>query len=84
MRLGYLRMDVDDLGTGIQTHIHSWARYVAVSRSLDLFFKGHLESLRSLPQFRAHIVVVYAGGDDIFAVGRWQELADFAQTLAFR
>jgi CRISPR-associated protein Csm1 len=81
VRLGYLRMDVDDLGKGIQQTVRSWVRYVAVSRSLDLFFKGHLEALRDLPQYRDHIVIVYAGGDDIFAVGRWVELAEFAKAV---
>lgn len=78
VRLGYLRMDVDDLGASLRRHVGSFCRYSAVSRDLDRFFKGHLESLRNAPAFRDHMVLVYAGGDDLFAVGRWDVLADFA------
>jgi CRISPR-associated protein Csm1 len=80
-RLGYLRMDVDSLGEGLRRNVHSWARYLAVSRSLDLFFKGRLEALRNQAAYAERVLVVYAGGDDIFAVGRWVELVDFAQAI---
>lgn len=80
-RLGYLRMDVDDLGTSIQSNVRSWARYVQVSRSLDHFFKARLDNLRNQRAYESKIVIVYAGGDDIFAVGVWNDLADFAHAI---
>lgn len=88
-RLGVLRMDVDGLGvifrTSIESSEFSLAHYSTLSRSLDFFFKGYLNTL-----WRTHTVkdekvkndtqIIYAGGDDLFIVGRW----DLALSLAKR
>lgn len=81
VRLAHLRMDVDDLGIGLRRNQQSLTRYIAISRALDLFFKGHLEWLRDQPVYRDHTVLVYAGGDDLYAVGAWDVVARWAMAV---
>lgn len=80
-RLGHLRMDVDSLGEGIKNNLTSLARYLAISRSLDHFFKGHLEHIRSKKAYKDCCVLIYAGGDDLYAVGPWHTITDFAKEV---
>lgn len=85
-RLGYLRMDVDNLGrvfiNGFDKSNRPFVRYSALSHSLDLFFRGYLNHLWSQdPEFRSCINIVYAGGDDLFAVGRWDVMIRFAKSV---
>lgn len=94
-RLGVLRMDVDNLGHAFGNGFKEdkaetrapFARYAALSRSLDFFFKGYLNTLwnegktkRGEP-FREHTFIVYSGGDDLFIVGRWDVLIAFAAQI---
>ena len=87
-RLGVLRMDVDGLGKvfidsfNAQYETSSLARYSALSRNMDLFFKGYLNNLWERdPMFANRIQIIYAGGDDLFLVGRWAELVSLADTI---
>ncbi|GEM_PF-1400818 len=83
--LGFLRMDVDNLGAlfvlGLQQTLSalpfSLHRMAALSRELDRFFGGHINQLA-----RGHdIYLVYAGGDDLFAVGSWVRVLRFARSV---
>ena len=100
--IGCLRMDVDDssdffvqgkwkLGLGI-------AAISNLSRSMNLFFKGYLNSICSMElgdlekkDYPVDITgkkaaktngrdvsIVYAGGDDLFIVGAWDDVAELA------
>lgn len=85
-RLAILRMDVDNLGHlfahGLQALSPTLAHYACLSRSLDIFFKGWLNTLReSSDAFLAGTYIVYAGGDDLFLVGRWDLLFDMAAQI---
>ncbi|NUQ23430.1 MAG: type III-A CRISPR-associated protein Cas10/Csm1 [Saprospiraceae bacterium] len=76
-RLGILRMDVDGLGAVFSQHIgnkHSFVRYAAVSRHLDWFFKGWLNEI--CKQYKNTVLIVYSGGDDLFIVGKWNDVLD--------
>ncbi len=95
-RLAVLRMDVDDLGYNIRTAFKttgSIAQYYALSRQLDWFFKGYLNTLwregktpiltnklgdDTTTNWRDHVQITYAGGDDLFIVGKWDCVLDFA------
>lgn len=78
-RLGFLRMDVDNLGASIAKSADSIARHSAISRSLDWFFKGYLNTLRQSEQlYHEQIVILYSGGDDLFILGRWDAVLEFA------
>lgn len=80
--LGVLRMDVDNLGdifiNGLPDAGKSFAAFATLSFQLDLFFSGYLNTLRNNIQFRDWVNVLYAGGDDVFAIGRWDKLIEFA------
>lgn len=87
-RLAILRMDVDGLGA-IFSHeiakIHkerykiSFTRYATASRSLDYFFKGYLNTLQK--PYQDSSIIIYSGGDDLFLVGRWNDVLQLAQRI---
>lgn len=87
-RLGILRMDVDNLGTifrdGIPGNRSTFAFYSALSRSLDWFFKGYLNTIWGNEKFKNRSQIIYSGGDDLFIIGRWDLMVQFAQTIASR
>ena len=84
-RLGYLRMDVDHLGMvfkkGLQTLGATFPRYSTLSRQMDLFFKGHLDTIIARDEYRDHTMIIYAGGDDLFLVSRWDSAIRIAQEI---
>ncbi len=91
-RVGYLRMDVDNLGqifaNGLQER--SLPQLAALSRQMNYFFKVYLNSLaakrqENSPGFsqltsdpRLELLFIYTGGDDIFISGAWNQIAEFA------
>ena len=85
-RLGILRMDVDSLGQmfikGFQGQPLTFSRYSALSRSLDFFFKGYLNTIwNSSEAFKQNTYILYAGGDDLFMVGKWDVLIALAHRI---
>ncbi len=80
--LAFARMDLDSLGLVMRTGLHertpaekkyTISRIASLSRSLDHFFCGTVPVLAQ--QHRVYLV--YAGGDDLFAVGSWIAMLDF-------
>jgi CRISPR-associated protein Csm1 len=85
-RLGILRMDVDNLGkifkNGFGDKARTFSRYSALSRNLDWFFKGYLNTLwKSSPLYKNNTFIIYSGGDDLFIVGKWDALISFAEEI---
>jgi CRISPR-associated protein Csm1 len=84
-RLGVLRMDVDNLGAIFRDGVgrqSTFAFYSALSRSLDWFFKGYLNSIWKNEGFDKRSQIIYSGGDDLFIVGRWDLMIQFAKKIA--
>lgn len=81
--LGILRMDVDNLGRifieGLAEQDKSFAAYSTLSFLLDYFFSGYLNVIRE--RYESDVNILYAGGDDVFAVGRWDQLLLFARDI---
>ncbi len=92
--LAVLRMDVDNLSDNIRTGIDkpAFSRIVQLSNMLDFFFSGYLNKLQTLywnvldgvnndkkgePLAEA-IQIIYAGGDDLCIVGKWNVIPDVA------
>lgn len=77
--LAILRMDVDGLGKYFKESLTSLEMYKTFSQKLDDFFdmeKGELHRIQQ--KYKDNMNIVYAGGDDIFAVGRWNVVLEFA------
>lgn len=90
--LGILRMDVDNLGSifikGLPDKDKSFSAYSTLSFMLDYFFSGYLNTIRekykndkNIEKYKDDVNILYSGGDDIFAVGRWDKLIEFAADI---
>ncbi len=85
-KLGVLRMDVDNLGLlfkdGFDSHHKSFSGYATLSFLLKLFFSGYINTIwKSKGIYKEHVSILYSGGDDLFAVGRWDALLDFTTDI---
>lgn len=101
-KVGYLRMDVDSLGQIFAKglgKLQTLPRIASLSRQMSYFFKVYLNSLaqhrdENLPESgkqltarsRKNLMFIYAGGDDLFISGVWQNVVEFAFDIyqAFR
>lgn len=79
--LGILRMDVDGLGKRFITGFDSISQYKAFSERLVEFFEKETEKIQQEPAFKPYLNIIYAGGDDLFVVGRWDKVIDFAERI---
>ena len=86
-KLAVLRMDVDNLGSlfvkqvAEMNDLPTLADYSQLSGQLDVFFAGYINDLRNQPHYKDRINVIYAGGDDLCAVGRWKEIIQFTEDI---
>jgi CRISPR-associated protein Csm1 len=86
LRMGVLRMDVDNLGAvfrrGLPVNKRSFSRYSTLSRSLDYFFKGYINIIWNQKEdYREFTQIIYSGGDDLFIVGKWDILIELANDI---
>ena len=92
-RIAALRMDVDNLGQLLAGGFPSpsFARLASFARQLSLFFTYHLNTIcqgkvrallnisgKSLGERGRRLGVVYAGGDDLFVIGAWDDVLELA------
>lgn len=79
--LGILRMDVDGLGKRFIEGFASIREYKAFSKHLVDFFEDEITKIQREPVFKPYLNIIYAGGDDLFIVGRWDKVIDFAERV---
>ena len=76
-----LKGDVDNMGRYIKNPdsmvTNSFARYNFFSRMVDYFFSVKASKMME----GKNLYTVFAGGDDIFVLGAWNEVIDFAKEL---
>ncbi len=81
-RLGVLRMDVDSLGRLFSEGLEraTLSRVASLSFAVSLYFEGWVERIaESMPGDRLYSI--YSGGDDLFFVGSWDAVVDFARQV---
>jgi len=91
-------MDVDGLGAifkeGFKPEHHTFSRLSTLSRSLDYFFKGYINTIwkgdyettngkeeSAVQGFDNLTQIIYSGGDDLFVVGKWDETIKLAKKI---
>lgn len=89
-RLGVFRADVDNLGKLFAEGLGEDAtlsRMASLSFFISLFFEGWVGKLaetrnaqrsKEHPELGDALYAIYSGGDDLFFVGSWDELVEFA------
>lgn len=92
-RLAVYRADVDDLGitfiNGFKQNngkYETLSRTATLSRQLTIFFGQYINYILRNPKYSLvenrhptrNITIVYSGGDDIFVVGAWNDVIEFA------
>lgn len=84
--LGILRMDVDGLGARFIRGFKDLEEYSQFSNRLERFFDHEYAAsenrnvyfIQQKDYYRNDLNIIYAGGDDLFAVGRWDKIIEFA------
>lgn len=79
--LAVLRMDVDGLGKRFITGFNSLKDYKDFSNKLCDFFENYIEGQLLDKTYKKYMNIIYAGGDDLFIVGRWDKIVDFAKLI---
>ncbi len=82
-RVGVLRMDVDNLGRIFAEGLGDYAslsRIASLSSAVSLFFEGWVAQIaeRMKTDFGDRLYSIYSGGDDLFFVGSWDAVVEFA------
>lgn len=83
--LGILKADVDNLGllfaSGLPEERQTLSRLATLSRQMNNYFSIYIPyALKTKEQFK-DIYTVFAGGDDLFLIGPWNRIIDFAGVL---
>ena len=82
---GVVRADVDHLGRvfrdGLAGGDQSISRVSMLSHLVSLYFSAHVESLAQRPPYDSKLSIIYSGGDDLFALGSWSVLKQFAEEV---
>lgn len=81
--LGVLKADVDNLALVFSCGLKrvSLSRLATLSRQMNHYFSVYLPFILSTNKEFKDIYTVFAGGDDLFLVGPWNKIIDFALYL---
>jgi CRISPR-associated protein Csm1 len=83
--LGVLKADVDQLGLliscGIKEHKFNISRMASLSRQMNNFFCLYLPHLLKTDERFKDVYTVFAGGDDLFLIGPWNQAIILASVI---
>ncbi|OAA84801.1 type III-A CRISPR-associated protein Cas10/Csm1 [Clostridium ljungdahlii] len=92
-KIGVIKLDVDNLGS-LFINTKSIGQVVGLSRNISMFFEGFVEQIiensytpkecrryLKTKNWKEKITIIYAGGDDTFVVGRYDEIFEFIYVL---
>ena len=77
---GWGPVQKDDDGRIKRRSMASISRMVTLSRQLNLYFSGYVPKQLEEERF-AHCRIIYAGGDDVFIIGSWNQLPALAKRI---
>ena len=90
-KLGALRCDVDDLGFAFMAgfsqqkngQYNTFLRSSVFSRNMSMFFKSYVNQFAkgNQKEEEKHLTIIYAGGDDMFVIGAWDDVIAFGVDL---
>ena len=85
-RVGVLRLDVDNLGKIFAEGLGNRAtlsRIASLSFAVSLFFEGWVGQIaeQMKKEYGDRLYSIYSGGDDLFFVGSWDAVVEFAIRL---
>lgn len=82
--LGILKADVDNLGLIFACGLKrlSLSRLATLSRQMNNYFSIYLPYTLSAKEEFKNIYTVFGGGDDLFLIGPWNRIIEFAQFLS--
>ena len=74
-----LKGDVDNMGNFFKqsNKINSFAKYNFISRLIDYFFSVKVSQMMS----GKNLYTIFAGGDDIFIIGAWDEVIEISKKI---
>ena len=81
--LGVLQADVDNLALIFSCGLehNSLSRLATLSRQMNYYFSVYLPFVLSTKEEFKDIYTVFAGGDDLFLIGPWNRIVEFALFL---
>lgn len=89
--LGILRMDVDGMGKRFIIGFPTIKDYKTFSEKARKFFEEDIKNKLLQEEikdgqdkgkkYKEFLNIIYAGGDDLFIVGRWDKVVDFAKII---
>ena len=81
---GVVRADVDNLGETFKEGLkpdRSISRLSMLSYLLSYFFSARVQAIAQEGDYKDRVYLAYSGGDDLFAIGPWSVLSDFAERI---
>jgi CRISPR-associated protein Csm1 len=81
--LGVMKADVDNLGLLFACGLkrNNISRMATLSRQINHYFTIYLPHVLSTKEEFRDIYTVFAGGDDLFIIGPWNRIIDFASDI---
>jgi CRISPR-associated protein Csm1 len=79
-----VRADVDNLGETFKEGLksdRSISRLSMLSYLLSYFFSARVQAIAREGNYKDKVYLAYSGGDDLFAIGPWSVLPDFAERV---
>lgn len=77
--LGILKADVDSMGNFIKDNISTYDEFEVFSGSINNFFSLFVPKL--MRENFPHTYTIFAGGDDLFLVGAWDEIIELSHKI---